>query len=205
MATHHVSFQELLAVLNGLKPQSPQIVTIRLGTEPKLLVKHRQTKAPCPYVDGLSRLTYRSGVIGCDYASVVERQRDREGKSDPDAPFEAQELWKGKGKWLDRWHATHVDNGGLYLPFKPAQHASNENLCGTVIDLLEVRWLNNTTGKELTAAEVAELEHYLPPIGKSKVQGVDADVAWRTPKAESITAIHGLEKGGIFLLHHPKH
>jgi hypothetical protein len=201
MATLHLTLPEFLTVLEGL-PKGNKIVTLRSATEPKMLVKHRVTKEPNPYPDGVTRLAYRTVYLGANYDLAVNRQREREGTADADAPFIAEEMWKGKGQRTSPYTITHIEKGGVYFVMKPASHADNKSVTGTMPDLLESRWIDTDTGLPLTPEQVKELPHYLPPISKSRCQDVEADVLWRAYKAESIIAIHGLIAGNVYYLIH---
>jgi hypothetical protein len=54
-------------------------VKLTTKTNPKLLVKHRETKAPNPWTGGLFRVTTQTVVLGASYAKAVNAQRQQEG------------------------------------------------------------------------------------------------------------------------------
>ncbi len=160
-------------------------MTLVTRTLPKLLVKGRVSKLPCPWPKGIERIAIRSVTLGASYEAAVNRQRVKEAPDDEVAEyFEAGKLWNGAGVHDTAYTVKHKDTGRIYFAVKPAQKAS-DNQAGSAAVVREDQWRDVATGKVLDF-EADGLAEFLPAQSKSQVQEVDQDVQWRTIALDSI-------------------
>ena len=166
-----ISQVDLVDKLKGLS--GAHIVSVATRTEPKM------RKRDNPFVEnGVWYLASRVGIIGVDYGSSVNRQRDREGavidRKGEIAEFKAESLWKGKGVRICDKVATHSDKGGYYLPMFP-RSVSNARFEDNDGNLLSPKKL--------------EPFLYSPPEVAHTSQGTDKQVHWRIIKFDSLLNI----------------
>jgi hypothetical protein len=166
-----------------------RICTVVTRTRPKMLAKHRITKVPNPYTDGLVRIAHRSIILGAKYENLVNKQRGREGNEEV---FNAEALWGGAGAVHTRFTVKHKGTGKLYFAYKPA--VAEPEHCPVVI---RDQWHDN--GRQLSESEVDGLEHYLPVIGTAKKQDVEKEVFWRTL---DLTHLIALQSGEVYDIDH---
>lgn len=149
-------------------------VTLVTATEPKMNQKHRDTKAPNPFLGRrVSRMAQRHCILGASYENVVNHQRAREGHP---VEFKAESLWNGAGEHLEgsRNLVRHKSTGKLYLVFYPHREDS----------VMQDTW--TVDGKEVDQAELAP---YLPSTSGSKRQETEREVPWRTVALENVVQI----------------
>lgn len=149
-------------------------VTLVTATEPKMNQKHRETKAPNPFLgQRVLRMAERHCILGASYENVVNNQRGREGHP---VEFKAESLWNGAGEHVEgsRNVVRHKGTGNLYLVFYPHREGS----------VMQDTWTVN--GIEI---QPSELTPYLPPVSGSKRQETDREVLWRTVSLENVVQI----------------
>lgn len=162
----------------------------RLGT--------KENPKPTPYKRVVHTLR-RSVLLGADYGSLVNKQREKEAtaaiaalelpsylKLNPEIEeFIPEKLWFGKGERDDefpRLAAKHKDNGNRYLCFWPATYQD-----GTLMP--QESHYYDQDGRELDfETEVAEYWKKKPE--KSKVQGTEREIFWGTVKFSNVVKIH---------------
>ena len=154
---------EILEQRAGTKACS--VVTV---TSPKVNKKHRETGAPCPFKN-VTRLAQRSIMLGANYEAKVNRHRDAEDVT-PD--FQAEALWKGAGQKHSLYTVSHKGTGKVYFAYLPSQSE------GELIAHPHSEWFAD--GVPMTDAQIAELKHFLPPLGDAPKQEIEAQVFWRT-------------------------
>jgi hypothetical protein len=152
-------------------------VTLVTATEPKMNQKHRETKAPNPFLGKrVLRMAERLCMIGASYENAVKNRREREQHPAADA-FKAESLWNGAGEHVEgsRNLVRHKDTGKLYLVFYPYREGS----------VRQDTWTVN--GIEVSPEE---LKPYLPPVSEgSKRQETERPVAWRTVALDNVAGI----------------
>jgi len=140
-----------------------------------------------PYYEAVRKLASRPVWIGCNYESVVNRQRVRE--SQPLAIdgsleyFHSEDLWHGKGVMLNQYIARHIDTGELYLAFKPQQRQN-----GSIIITMQ-EYYNPATGDKYTPADIGAMQEWIPKQGKMDNQEVDRVVYWQILKLTNLKQI----------------
>lgn len=143
-----------------------------LNTEPKLLAKHRITKEPRPF-NKLSKVqSFVNALIGSEYESRVNKQRQREGIE------EAFQSEKASGRTRINALLSHKDG-------------DTEQLYLTV-------YIDKATMKETVylddngnAYTWEQVQHYLPlPKQSNDKQGIENEIKVIAPKLDSITVIH---------------
>lgn len=196
----HLTLPAVIALLDS-RPGA-NIVTMRSKSQARLNKKSRVTGEPCPYPDGVTIYSYGRFILGADYASVVETQRQREDVAEAE-PFTAQGLWKSKeypdgaGERIDRYTVRHKGTGRIYFAALPQQEAA-EVACGSIVRKLESEWICNRTGN---VVDKETLTDYLPPLPKdSGRQGVEVKKHWRTIPVDEVSEIH---YGGEVIAIHP--
>src|SRR3954471_10720191 len=125
-----ITLQELQAVLSASK--GAKIVTLTTITKPDL-------KKDCPY-EGVYKISVVNGIVNWQYANVINRQLEKEGKEKSFVPQ--------KRKWGTRLDnspfVSHVNKEGkhkLYLEMKVERILSTEYKSndGTVIPQEEIQ------------------------------------------------------------------
>ncbi len=125
---------------------------------------------------GVIRLARRGGFIGASYASVVNRQREREGRplaADGSLEtFRAEKLWRGHGEHVrgNRHLVRHKVSGLLYLVFFPSTDKAGK----PVVARSEFRWAD--TDETIPDETVRP---WLKLSGVSGRQGTKKQVPWR--------------------------
>lgn len=178
-----------LHVLPELLVEQPtQPVMIVTRTEPPL-------RKGCPLKDrGVVKVESRNGFIGADYASVVENQRAREGKTvyrtrgqqiGLHLPFKPSRLWEGMGEHVpgNRHLVRHRATNEHYLVFYPKQDAKG------VVQAIWTRYEALDTCETIAAEEVtpwlAKFRGGVRLEGSAR-QGVSKRIAWRLILLENI-------------------
>lgn len=166
-----VSQDDLVEKLKELR--GAHIVSVVTRTEPKM------RKRDNPFVEnGVWYLASRVGIIGVDYASSVNRQRQREGsvidRKGEIAEFKAESLWKGKGVRICDKVTTHADNGGFYLPFFPRSVSDSR--------------FEDNEGNLLSEKKLEPFLYSKPKVEHTS-QGTDKQVHWRILKLDSLLNI----------------
>ncbi len=156
------------------KHKGSLIATIVTRTRPKLLVKHRATKLPCPWPMGVERVAVRSVTLGAVYENSVNLQREREGNEDH---FTAEGLWKSKeypegaGERDTPYTVRHKGNGKRYFGIRPK--ADDKGHAVVSVD----RWHDIQTGLPV---HPDDLDGYLSENSASKRQETEKEMSWRT-------------------------
>lgn len=171
--------QSLLSTYSGF-------ISMVTGTTPKMNLKHRETKAPNPFMDAkVLRTATRLGLVGASYEIAVNNRREEEHHALA-GEFKAESLWNGKGEHISKSLCRHTETGKVYAVFYPRR----ENA------VLEDAW---TVNGEKVEEEV--LSPYLCPVSNgSKRQETKTPVAWRTIALESIISV--TLRGETFVVAH---
>lgn len=167
-----VPTSNLVQFVESVIGERAAIITMETATAPKLNKTHRETKAKCPFVEGVLRRATRNVILGSNYENVVNGRRERAGEV---ADFNAESLWKGKGKRLSRHFAYHVDSGKVYLVYLPSTDAE------AVVKNLASEYVDIKTGRTLDSSEVTP---YLPPYHEAA-----SGLAWRVMEVSNVKAI----------------
>lgn len=149
-------------------------VKLVTATEPKMNQKHRETKAPNPFLGKrVLRMAERHGIVGASYENAVDNQRVREGHG---VVFKAESLWNGAGEHVEGSQALvrHRGTGKLYLVFYPHREDS----------VMQDAW--SVDGEEV-ASDI--LKPYLAPSTGSKRQETEREIQWRTIALENVAQI----------------
>lgn len=149
-------------------------VTLVTATEPKMNQKHRETKAPNPFLGKrVLRMAERHCILGASYENAVNNQRAREGHP---VEFKAESLWNGAGEHVEgsRNLVRHKGTGKLYLVFYPHREGS----------VMQDTW--TVDGTEIAQSELVP---YLPPVSGSKRQETEREVLWRTVALENVVQV----------------
>lgn len=156
--------------LAGVK--GSKIVSLQTKTDVKLLAASK-TKFP----KGISKLATRNGIIGAKYENSVNNKLAANFEGDiQDLPhFEAESLWKGKGKNIDNYLVGHVDTGKRYLKFLPKLDADGFNRTESV-------YIDNATGQEISKEDFGE---FLPKQSPAPFHGVK----WQVVALENVISI----------------
>lgn len=166
--------QNLEQILESIK--GAKIVTLRTKTKPKIRKTSKINGLPCPYAI-VERECLRNGIIGVNYESAVNNQRQREGHEEE---FKAQLLWKGKGRHVGKYLIEHVDTLKRYIAFMA-------KITKGVPVIVGDKWYAD--GKEITKEE---LEEFLPDIKENLTQETEKQIAWRTIELDNILEVKGL-------------
>ena len=160
-----------------------EVITV---TEPKMVVKHRLTKLPNPYLGRVKKVTtYNNVMLGCEFKAIVESRAKMTSE-----PTEAYDVEASRfGDWVDSKHKFCRSKGNGR-------------------DYLQIIFRRNTTPKPIwyvddrvaTEREVFDIKEYLydtkPSHNKQHeygvVEGNEVDV--RCPKLQSIVHIKHGEK-----------
>lgn len=150
-----------------------RIVSLRTKTDVKLLAA---SKARFP--KGISKLASRNGMIGAKYSNAVNNKlaANFEGEIENLPHFEAESLWKGKGRNVDNFLVEHSETGEKYLKFLPKQDAEGFNRTESI-------YIDNSTGVEICKEDFAE---FLPKQNSTPFHGV----AWQVLKLNSVIGIN---------------
>ncbi len=76
---HRVSLNRLKNMLEARAKRGAFIVSMVATVDPRMVVKHRETNAPNPYL-GAMRRSHINGVLNWGYEDAVNNQRRREGQ-----------------------------------------------------------------------------------------------------------------------------
>jgi hypothetical protein len=120
--TRIVTVDELVEILASSRTQPAVIVT----RTPARMVKRDNPLA----ARGVQKISVRHGFLGADYASCVDRQRDREQRPVNDNGaielFAPLSIWNGAGEQLpgNRHLVRHKSTGALYLKWFPLREQS---------------------------------------------------------------------------------
>jgi hypothetical protein len=185
---NEMNILQILDTIQAKGNNPTRIVSLFTKTFPPLLKKGRVTKNPNPWPKGVAQITHRYGIIGCSYASCVNRQRFREmpeptgqPSRTPYVPFRAQALWNGYGEHVpgSPYLVRHKQKDSLYLAFLPF---NRENSPAVVEEVFHDVDTGNVIQPNLLT-EYMRLE-YLP-----QHQGVNRVVFWRTIELSHILQI----------------
>lgn len=159
--------QSFLAKINGAR-----IVSLKTKTQVKLLASG---KAAFP--SGISKIAVRNGILGTDYTSVTNRAIAKNTPENNEIPeFQAESLWKGKGRNVSKFLVEHIDTGKQYLKFLPKLDSQDHNVTKSI-------FVDNATGKEISKQD---FEAYMPK--QSSGQNF-AGVAWQVITLENVVDI----------------
>ncbi len=149
-----------------------EIVTIYTNTDARLRKTSKYDKTirnPFPDARKESKV---NGLFNIDYANCVNNQLGREEKTDD---FEATSKRWGKAVNDSKILMEHTKKDGthdLYFQFNPRNH-------------YYTKYVDNN-GNELDKEQV---EQFISDKSRSKRQGTETEIIWRTYKVSSITAI----------------
>ena len=191
-----VSVNELVGWLKVHAGQN-RICTITSLTPVEMVVKHRETKQPNPWlVNGESivdHLQERLTDFGADYERKVNRNwvnNPNMVDADGFVPyFVAEALWRGAGERINNYMARHKASGKEYLVYLQAMRGERN------ISLRQEAWLHRYTGQPI---ELADISPYLKgSSGPSKKQMVEekgnVEVSPRTIHVENILRIKSFD------------
>lgn len=184
-----MNIHEILDKIMAKGNNPTRIVSLITKTFPPLLKKGRESHNPCPWAQ-VVQMTHRYGIIGCSYASCVNRQRNREfNEQNPTpsgrapgsyAPFRVQSLWNGMGEHVpgSPYLVRHRTKETLYLAFLPF----NRENCPAIVE--EV--FHDEKGEPIDRTLLTEYMRleYLP-----QNQGVSKAVFWRTIEISHILQV----------------
>jgi hypothetical protein len=169
-----ISRKELSKMLYSLQfaENSNIFASIWQLTEPKCVVKHRDTKAPNPYI-GAKKLSYVNVCLNVEYSKRVVNQLAKENK-------EATEYQQGKNTMPLDFGENNIFIG-KFKDKDVVQYAptSNEKLRP------RVKYYHN--GKEISKNEIAP---FLPVVHKAENQGTDKEIIWRKVYLDNILKIN---------------
>ena len=161
-----MKLNDFLAGVVGAK-----IVSLKTKTDVKLLAAG---KARFP--KGISKIASRNGTIGAKYQNAVNnKMASKLSPSDSveDLPFfEAESLWKGKGRSVDNFLVEHSETGERYLKFLPKLDNDGFNRTESI-------YINNATGEEIVKAD---FEALLTPPSRGSFNGVN----WQVIKTTNV-------------------
>ena len=126
-----------------------RFVSLTCSTDPKLLKKHRTTKAPCPFV-GVRKVSRKIGLLNANYNTSVRRRiAEKLGVELPEVEYVNGEVWykhelTSDGKNLPLVVHKEKNDGKYYLQYFPHK-SENKYVDGTGMEIAE-----------------ADLEAYLP-------------------------------------------
>lgn len=113
MINKTITHAELIAKVMAREKKGGAFVTLQTVTDPKMVKKHRETKAANPYL-GANKITVINGIFGTNYESCVNRQQTREGG---EGDFEAgQRVW---GEHFQDSKTVIHHKGKFYLALRP--------------------------------------------------------------------------------------
>jgi hypothetical protein len=164
-----------------LNYQGASFITLVTATTPKMNLRHRETKAPNPFLGKrVLRTANRHGILGASYEQAVNNQRVRE-EHPQGGEFKAESLWNGAGEHVEgsRNLVRHKTSGKIYVVFYPHREGS----------VMEDTW--TVDGTEISQDALVP---YLPPVSDgSKRQETERAVAWRTIAIDNVIQItvHG--------------
>lgn len=168
-----VSLVELLAVLEEYK--GAVFASVTTDTEPKTLAKSRVTGEPTP---NIRHESYRRIMLATNYENNVKAQREREGHESPDS-FQAESLWKGKGRRFGRFLVVHEDKPDqFYLRIRPQADEHGRPVA------IKSKWLRD--GAEVNQDELAE---FLPKPRPASKQELTKEIPYRAYKVENIKTL----------------
>jgi hypothetical protein len=146
-------------------------VSVITRTIPKMVVKHRETREPNPYLDKVFHVCTRHGMIGADYQNVVRNRREKENHPEAQA-FEAEEIWQGYGSHATRIIIQHLKSKKLYLSFYPRITPAGEHV------ITDSKYISSVENIEI---DKNLLEPYFVSHGTAiKKQEVSQAVLWNT-------------------------
>lgn len=173
-----ISRQRLCGLLASQRTQPVMIVTrttVRMKKRGNPLAGH-----------GVIKRAGRNGFIGANYASVVNRQRDRE-QQPIDAEgnvrhFFASSLWRGRGEHVEgnRHLVRHRDTRELYLVFYPRANAQGEPV------EMWTRYHRADTDQEIP---VELVDPWLLKSNGSRRQRTEKPIPWRAIALSSLEYI----------------
>lgn len=149
-----------------------KIVSLKTKTDVKLLASG---KAKFP--KGISKLASRNGMIGAKYSNAVNNKMaaNFEGEIDNLPHFEAESLWKGKGRNVDNFLVEHSETRERYLKFLPKLDAEGFNRTESI-------YVDNATGLEICKEDFAE---FLPKQNSTPFHGV----AWQVIRCTNVIGV----------------
>lgn len=159
-----MKLNDFLAGVVGAK-----IVSLKTKTEVKLLAAG---KAKFP--KGISKIASRNGMIGAKYQNAVNNKiaGEFEGEIDNLPHFEAESLWKGKGRSVDNFLVEHSETKERYLKFLPKLDSDGFNRTESI-------YIDNATGLEICKEDFAE---FLPKQNSTPFHGVN----WQVIKTTNV-------------------
>lgn len=161
---NQVQFADFL--LNGFAGKGAQPVSFLAFVQPKF------RKTGNPFSD-IRKLSTVNAFTGADYEKSVNRQLDREGKTQLE--FHAAER-----QWGERISPTLVQNNGkLYLVAQIQKTGE------------PVYFARSGNGFFQSIAKAA-IEQFLPPVRHAENQGTDKEIVYRNYALENIVAFRGL-------------
>jgi len=149
-----------------------RIVSLKTKTDVKLLAA---SKAKFP--KGISKIASRNGTIGAKYQNAVNNKiaGEFEGEISELPFFEAESLWKGKGRNVDNFLVEHSETKEKYLKFLPKQDSEGFNRTESI-------YVDNATGLEICKDDFAE---FLPKQNSTPFHGVN----WQVIKTANVIGI----------------
>ena len=148
--------------------------TVQTLTSPSMVTKNN------PFLGRVTVRTERCGQFGVSYERAVQAQRAREGHPSPHT-FQAEGLWKGKGRAIGRNLAEHNESGKQYLVLYPSRMGAE------VVTRSTAYFVDD---RPATAQEVAKIKTFLKGANSVPKQEVANTVPWRTIALENIEKIN---------------
>lgn len=183
-----ITIDQFLTILNEKCHGAACFGVVTTRTFPPLLVKSRADKTPCPFPDGVERMTERSVCLGAIYSNSVNRQREKEGHPDffiVDGLWKSKEYPEGAGKKDGPYTVIHQGSLKRYLAMRPCTDKDN------VPVILNERWIDLAT-----MTEIAEPTAYLREPSKAISQDVERIVHWRCVELSNVVQARTL--GNIY-------
>lgn len=130
--------KNFLETLNG-----PKIVSLKTKTQVRMLVASKEV-----FPMGVTKISTRLGIIGANYENAVNNSvaKNFEGDIENLPHFEAESLWKGKGKNVTKFICVHTEKNTEYLKFLPKM-IGEKNVTKSI-------YVDNATGKNVEESEV---------------------------------------------------
>ena len=159
-----MKLNDFLAGVVGAK-----IVSLNTKTDVKMLASSKSR-----FPKGISKIASRNGMIGAKYSNAVNNKiaANFEGEIDNLPHFEAESLWKGKGRNVDSFLVEHSETKERYLKFLPKLDSDGFNRTESI-------YVDNATGLEICKEDFAE---FLPKQNSTPFHGVN----WQVIKTTNV-------------------
>ena len=171
-----------------------RICSITTLTPVKMVVKHRITKEPNPWLmqgeSIVDHLQERLTAFGADYEAAVNRVWVRTELVDEDGfvpYFVAESLWRGAGERINNYMARHKETGQEYLVYLQAIRGDKN------ISLRQEMYLNRFTSSPV---KLEDIQPYMVGSSASKKQRIEetgVEIAPRTIHIENVIRLRSFD------------